>query len=129
MKRITFEEFVEQYKPIENHLDKNASYDGLMFETYGEELKHVKNQEDYKIWTLVNCDDELDFIIPGFNFVNRIGYFITEMGWNEENIEVDMNETTHVNKAKYVALEFLEENNLLTQEIEDKLHDYWSNKF
>ena len=38
---MDFEKFVNKYKPIKNHIDDNASYDGFMFETYDKELEFV----------------------------------------------------------------------------------------
>ena len=30
---MTYDEFLEKHKPIQNHIDKNAGFDGMMFET------------------------------------------------------------------------------------------------
>ena len=75
---ITDDEFVERFKPVENHLDDNASFDGCMFETYGEELAFVRRQDPDLIWTLVDSDDGLA-IIEGYHLVNRIGYLIASV--------------------------------------------------
>ena len=87
MKTITDEEFKNTYKPIKNHLDDNASWDGCMFETFGDELFFVKNQAPKTIWTIVENDDGNLMPISGFHFVNRMGYLITEIIW-EEDVEV-----------------------------------------
>jgi hypothetical protein len=88
LKEITTGEWEEQFKPITNHLDSNASWqdddgNGIMFETYGEELDFVKTklkENPNCIWTLVDSDDgEECIIVGGYHFVNRIGYFITEV--------------------------------------------------
>lgn len=79
--RLSYERWFEQYRPIKNHLDSNASFDGCMFETYGEELKFVCAQPPRSIWTLVDCDGKLR-IIEGPHFVDRIGYFITEVSYH-----------------------------------------------
>ena len=76
---MEFEEFVETYKPISNHLDGNASFDGLMFETYGAEVEFVKSQSPDKIWMYGDGDDGGSYIWSGWGFVNRLGYFITEV--------------------------------------------------
>ena len=52
---MTFEQWEETYKPIYNHIDSNASFqdesgNGLMFETYGDEVEFVKSQSPDKIW-------------------------------------------------------------------------------
>ena len=89
---INFEQFIEKYKPLKNHLDDNASYDGLMFETYGEELEFVRKQDNNKIWTIVEGENNNTWFLPNYHFVNRIGYFICEIHWENEDITVNDNE-------------------------------------
>jgi len=76
---MEFEEFVETYKPITNHIDTNASFDGLMFETYGAEVEFVKAQDENRIWMYGDGDDGGSYLWSGWGFVNRLGYFITEV--------------------------------------------------
>ena len=80
---ISEDAFAALFKPIANHLNPHASYDwgdghGTLFETFDEELAFVQSQEPKRIWTLVDGDDG-EYIDSGFHFVNRIGYFITEI--------------------------------------------------
>jgi len=83
---LTEDEWFEQFKPIPNHLDKNASFNddehGYMFETYGEELEFVKAQDPNRIWTYCDGDDGGTFISDGYHIVNRIGYFITALPYD-----------------------------------------------
>ena len=83
---LTFDEWVEKYKPIKNHLDEDTSFDGCAFETYDEELEFVQSQNPYNIWTLVNAEDE-SYVVPGFCWVNRELYFVTEKPFTEENLK------------------------------------------
>jgi len=76
---MDFEEFVEKFKPITNHIDTNASFDGLMFETYGDEYEFVKQAHPNHIWMYGDGDDGGSYLWSGWGFVNRIGYFITEV--------------------------------------------------
>lgn len=76
---MDFEEWCDIYKPITNHIDNNASFDGAMFETYGAEVEFVKSQSPDKIWMYGDGDDGGSFIWSGWGFVNRLGYFITEV--------------------------------------------------
>ena len=132
MKRITFEEFVEKYQPLCPHNYLEDSHSGMAFETYGEDLEQVlttvNNGHNNYCWTLVNCDEELDFIIPGYHIVNRQNYFITEVPWESEDIEVDMNETCHVNAAMYRVIEFMEEKGIWKEEFDDEFRNYWFEK-
>ena len=76
---LSFDEWCEQYKPIKNHIDTNASFNGEMFETYGDEVEFVKSQSPENIWMYGDGDDGGMYIWNGWHFVNRIGYFITEV--------------------------------------------------
>jgi hypothetical protein len=79
---LTEEEWFDTFKPIQNHLDDNASFQtedgvGYMFETYDDELRFVQSQEPNRIWTYCDGDDRGTYIFQGMRIVNRIGYFIT----------------------------------------------------
>lgn len=82
---MTMEEWEATYKPIKNHIDKNASFQdesgqGIMFETYGEEYNFVNSQQDPAcIWTYGDGDDGGSYIWNGYHYINRLGYFITEV--------------------------------------------------
>jgi hypothetical protein len=76
---MTEDEWFNTYKPIPNNIDTNASFDGHMFETYGAEVEFVKKADPNHIWTYGQGDDGGLYIWNGWSFVNRIGYFITEL--------------------------------------------------
>lgn len=76
---MDFDEWCDTYKPIPNNYDENASFDGAMFETYGAEYEFVKKADPAHIWTYGDGDDGGSYIWNGWSFVNRIGYFITEV--------------------------------------------------
>jgi hypothetical protein len=76
---MDFDEWVATYKPIKNHIDTNASFDGEMFETYGDEVEFVKAQDEDRIWMYGDGDDGGSYIWNGWHFINRIGYFITDV--------------------------------------------------
>ena len=73
----------EKYKPLTNHFDG-----GDKFETYGEELEFVRAQDPRCVWTLVDGDDGNLYIVDGYHFVNRINYFVTEVPFEGEFLEV-----------------------------------------
>jgi hypothetical protein len=75
---LSYDEWERIFKPIKNHIDPNASMDGYMFETYGDEVEFVKNQSPEHIWMYGDGDDGGTYIWNGWGFVNRLGYFITE---------------------------------------------------
>ena len=75
---ITYEEWEEKYKPIKNKRGDIA------FDTHNEEdikfLRDNQSKDALNIWTLVDSDDgESLFIDPGYRFVNRLEYYITEV--------------------------------------------------
>lgn len=79
--KINEDEFWEQFKPIQNHIDTNASFNGCMFETYDAELDFVKKAYETNpltVWTITDCSGLL-MITDGYHFVNRMGYLITEV--------------------------------------------------
>lgn len=89
-KSISQEDWEEKYVPVVNHLDDNASWQneygvGIMFETYGEEVEHVFEQDHHYVWTYIDSEDGGTAIIAGRSIVNRIGYFITEIPWEDED--------------------------------------------
>jgi hypothetical protein len=72
---LTYDEFVDTYKPIKNHLTK---YDQNTFETYGEEVDFVLAQDEKFVWTEVDGDGGC-YIINGLHLVNRIHYYVCEV--------------------------------------------------
>ena len=78
---MTYQDFVDQYKPIQNtNIGSSGSFGNTMFETYGAELDlvhGVNNLEPKKVCTIIEVEDKF-YILKGFHFVNRWGYFILE---------------------------------------------------
>lgn len=87
---MTYDEWLEKYKPVQNHIDDNASMDGKMFETYGNEELFVRAQKESRIWTIVTGDDGDDYLVDGFHFVNRMGYMIASVS-REAGASVEIN--------------------------------------
>lgn len=77
---MTYDEWEEKYKPIKNHLVEDASHNGTLFETYGKELQFIYAQRDTgKVWTLIEGEeDDNHYILSGYHWCNRLGYFLTE---------------------------------------------------
>jgi hypothetical protein len=76
------EEFDSKYPLLKNHLNPQASWvygdgPGCLFETYGEELDFVRQQDPATVWTLLDADDGGQYVVSGYHFVNRIGYLIS----------------------------------------------------
>ncbi len=94
------EEWIKHYKPVNNLLSENASWQiddgvGIMFETYGDDLEWVLSVAKYDprcVWTYVDGDDGSTLVINGYHLVNRIGYFVTEVPGEDENVFVKVSE-------------------------------------
>lgn len=76
---MDFDEWFATYKPIPNNIVEDSSFDGTMFETYGDEVAFVKKADPAYIWMYGDGDDGGSYIWNGWHIVNRIGYFITEV--------------------------------------------------
>jgi hypothetical protein len=89
MIKLTDDDWQDNYKPIKNHLVKDAPWDGCMFETYGPENEFIRNQDQHHVWTLIDSDEsDNPIIVEGYHFVNRIGYFITKRSHHDITHEV-----------------------------------------
>jgi hypothetical protein len=77
-----------EYSPIANPFNDHG-WNGLMFETYGDDWGFVLRHMSNHVWTWVDGDDGT-FLVTGFHYVNRIGYFVTDKPWTtEQTIQVD----------------------------------------
>lgn len=98
---ITHGEWFTQFKPIINPLDRRASFDGTMYETYGDQVELVRRTVPSQIWTLRTTEDgDTEYISAGWSTVNRIGYFITENSWVDRDIEVVIDADEHLYELK-----------------------------
>jgi hypothetical protein len=80
--QLTWKEFEEKFKPIKNHLVNDP--DQRMFETYGEEVDFVISQtEARKVWTWLDGDYS-SWVMSGYHWVNRIGYYVCEVPYDED---------------------------------------------
>jgi hypothetical protein len=81
----TFDEWVEKYKPLKNHIEESNTYEGYAFETYGEELEFIREQEPEKIWTLIENGTDMSFVAFGMRWVDREFYFTSSVPVQEED--------------------------------------------
>lgn len=89
MTELEYEEWYDKYKPIE---DDHGSL--RIYETYGEDLEFIHSIiEDNRVWTYLDSSD-YSVITNGAMFVNRLCYYVTEIPWEGEagDIEIDMYE-------------------------------------
>jgi hypothetical protein len=82
--------FIETFNPQQNHLDDNASFNGWMYETYGEEIEYDLAKKSNRVWTIIEGDDGTLFYASGFHYVNRLGFIVTEKEYDRVmDIKID----------------------------------------
>lgn len=91
---LSFDEWCDTYKPIVNTIGDNPSFEdgkvGIMFETYGDEHDFVvrtAHNNPFVVWTYLDGDNGT-CIVNGYNIVNRIGYFITEVPFDGDTTTI-----------------------------------------
>lgn len=82
------EAWEQKYRPMKNHIIDDGFWENDKFETYGAELEFVRAQDPRNIWTLVDGDDGNLYIVDGYHLVNRINYFVTEVPYEGNGMEV-----------------------------------------
>jgi hypothetical protein len=109
IENVTEEEFHKKFKRQKNSFDTNASFDGCMFETYGEELEYVfEMSKTNRVVTIIEGDKDGErifisdkgveiteplsnlYYVSGFHLVNRFGYFVLYKPYEYEfEVKVD----------------------------------------
>lgn len=80
--------FYEYFRPFRHPSSHFNIWGGYGLETFGEDLKIVKNYSENFVWTVVDgCEGPDQLIVPGFHFVNRICYLLTEVAHDEAFVE------------------------------------------
>lgn len=89
---LTWDQWENLYKPIRNPRSSDTGIWGCMFETHGEDIKYLHDGEynNNVYWTLVDNDPNSSYLelIPGAHMMNRLGYFVTQNPWVNENITI-----------------------------------------
>jgi hypothetical protein len=83
---LTWDEWVEQFKPIKNHITKypntEATYES--FETYGEEVDFVISKaEENLVWTFSD-GDMCTYLSNGYHYINRINYYVCTVPYDPD---------------------------------------------
>lgn len=83
---MTWGEWETKYRPIRNPNSKDDGFWGHMFETFGEDLDHLQNTKlpNTQYWTMVDGGGVYYDLVSGAQWVDRLGYFITEEPWEED---------------------------------------------
>ena len=115
MTELEYEEWYEKYKPIEtDHGDL------MVYETYGKDLEFIQSIiEDNRVWTFVDGGD-YSCIVNGAMFVNRLCYYVTEIPWEGEagDIEIDLYEANECDiTGEHLWMDYLREMDMKTIQV------------
>ena len=107
MTELEYDEWFEKYKPITNDHDEIRIY-----ETYGVDLEFIESIiEDNRVWTFIDSGD-FSVITNGAMFVNRLCYYVTEIPWEGEagDIEIDLYEANECDiTGEHLWMDYLRE--------------------
>jgi len=80
---MTYSEWVEKYRPL-----KDSYGDAHLFNSTGTDLEFLRKQFRVTIWTAISSGSR-DYIRNDVKLVNRIGFYVTEIPWIEDD-EIDV---------------------------------------
>lgn len=72
----SWETFERRYRPIES----SGSCGTYFFDT--DELPHPLPDDQF-VWTIVDGEGSKLYLCPGYCFVNRLGYVVCNVPWND----------------------------------------------
>jgi hypothetical protein len=83
---LTWDEWVEKFKPIKNTITKYPEPDAeySSFETYGAEQEFVASKvDDRLVWTMGD-GDMCTYLSNGYHYVNRLNYYVCSVPYEED---------------------------------------------
>ncbi|MFV1977225.1 MAG: hypothetical protein ACC651_15900 [Candidatus Scalindua sp.] len=87
MCNIDYWDWVEEFKPLPNHLDRAAGIDGFLFLPFGKQWDFVNRINTNYLWSLIVTDlddDTVWEIVNGIHIVNIQGMLVTRVPYTEE---------------------------------------------
>ena len=70
--------FYAFFKPIPQSNSQFGTWGGFGLETYGEDLRIIRNHDPDFVWTVVDGDSGDQWLVSGVQYVNRTCHLITE---------------------------------------------------
>lgn len=86
---LSFDDFIEIYGLEKNEIFPDDEDENLYH--YSEDQKeddYIETRDEHYVWTIIEGDDE-NYIMAGRHIVNRLGYYVSEKRWENENIIVN----------------------------------------
>lgn len=81
-----FEDLDSQYHVVKHDPKTTVSGHDYLLETFGADEAMAKVSDPHHIWTILETDSGLDYICPGFHYVNRVGYLQTLKPWESDQL-------------------------------------------
>jgi hypothetical protein len=95
--------FYEYFKPYRHPDACHDIWGGLGLETFGKDLDTVRKLDHTYVWTVLDGDSSNDqWISPGFHFVNRICYLVSEK--SHQGIDVEFRISSRLNSLTTIGL-------------------------
>lgn len=79
--------FYEYFRPFRHPDAGDDIWGGHGLETFGGDLKIVRAYPQEYVWTVVDGEGADQWIVPGFHFVNRVCYLLTELPHNDAPVD------------------------------------------
>jgi len=76
------------FRPFRHPSSEFNIWGGLGLETFGRDLQVVKDYSERFVWTVLDgCEGSDQWITPGFHYVNRVCYLLTEVAHDWAPVE------------------------------------------
>lgn len=86
MTELEYDEWFDKYKPI-----TTDHGDIRIYETFGADLEFIQSiTDDNRVWTWIDSGD-YSVIANGAFFVNRLCFYVTEVPWEGEAGDIEIN--------------------------------------
>ena len=71
--------FYAYFKPYRHPEAQHSIWGGYGLENYGKDFEFVRRLSPDFVWTVVDGENDEQWITPGIHYVNRICYLVTEV--------------------------------------------------
>lgn len=79
--------FYEHFVPYRHPEARHNIWGGLGLETFGEDMALVRYLDANYVWTVLDGENNDQWIVPGIHYVNRVCYLISLIPHNQLNVE------------------------------------------
>lgn len=88
--------FYEYFQPFRHPSAQFNIFGGHGLETFGDDLRLVRQHHEHFVWTVVDSGENSDqWITPGYRYVNRVCYVLTKVPHHWAFIEFRVARNAH----------------------------------